>query len=246
MELYEPIIQQLKDYCDCLKDKDLKDTDKFAKNVEQLINLISTLTCWKRGDEVCETFLMQTRVEYIDVSLISRCCRCDNGIMNTELFYDLVQPDSIKLQLKIRDGIHIKYIDIDNSHFEYDVTTNELWIDLSDYLLTGECSCEKVEKIIVTYDAGFEQIPECLLPVFCDYLQYVIEMNRCECSTCDTCNSTEDYEDAEKDLIVNLDNTDEQLNTYIAVRRSIVKTYARQLEIISLCGRHRRFLGMVV
>lgn len=42
--MYEKIVEQLKNYCSCIKESDLE-ADKLEKNVGELIDLISTITC---------------------------------------------------------------------------------------------------------------------------------------------------------------------------------------------------------
>lgn len=237
------VVEQLKDKCDCLKETDTS-AYKFEQNVEQLINLISILTCWKRGskENYCETFLLSERKELFDFKQVKSCGCCDNNITTLCLYYDLVKPESISVKLRVRNGIKFSEVEIDSNDISFDEIENNLYIDLSNYTdVTNNCNCDVLQKIIVTYDAGFEEIPDCLIPVFCDYLSYVIDMNKCECG-CDSC---DDDNDVNIDDIVNMDSNAEQLNTYVTVRNHIISAYAQQLSIMSLCGRNY-FLGMVV
>lgn len=238
------VIEQLKDKCDCLKKTDIS-AYKFEQNVKQLIHLISILTCWKRGakENYCETFLLSERKEVFNFKKVQSCGCCDSNLATLALYYDLVQPKSIKVSLRVRSGIKFSEVNIDSNDISFDDIENVLYIDLSNYKdVTSNCNCDVLQKIIVTYDAGFEEIPDCLIPVFCDYLSYVIDMNRCECG-CDSCD--DDKGDVNLDDIVNMDSNAEQLNTYVTVRNHIISAYAKQLAMMSLCGRDY-FLGMVV
>lgn len=239
--MFDDLLQQLNENCTCLSDDDIE-ADDFKKNVEQLINLLSILTCWKRGTEPCETFLLSERKEIFTIGQLQQCGCCDNYLMDVPLTYDKIDPSTIKIVFQVRDGIHFNLIEINSNDFSYDETENRVWIDFSNYEEAKKCGCEKMTKIIITYDAGYEKIPECLLPVFCDYLGYVIDMNRCKCG-CPVCDTTETVTE---DNILNADSSDAQVSTYLVVRQHIITAYARQLESISICGRDYTYWGAVV
>lgn len=226
----ETVYEQLQDYCDCIKQSDLKD-DSFKRNVDQLIDMISTLTCWKNSP--CENFLSSDREEVMDVDVI-KSCWCDGGLMIVPLYYREIKEETIQVIVQTRNGVQFEEIELSNEDFSFNPYENKLYIDLSAYDIDSVCSCEKVHKIIVRYTAGFEFIPNCLLPVFCDFLQKVIEYNRCDCA-CNTCEDDEENtEPVEPDTI----------EEYI--QRVLFIAYQRQLETISLCGNHKWFVGLVV
>lgn len=235
--MYTGIIEQLKSYCDCLKESDVKATN-FESNIMQMINLLSTLLCWK--SDTCDTFLLSERVEHFQPLDLDTCKCCDTHIMQFTLFYQLVRAESIDVTVKIRDGIHFRSVSVSKEDFSFNECDNTLWIDFKNYDLPTLCDCDKVECIEVKYDAGYELLPDCLLPIFCDYLSYVIEMNRCKCG-CDVC----EQEEGNYDDIINYDSSEEQLTAYIAVREHVIAGYKRQLEAMSLCESHR-FYGKVI
>ena len=113
-------------------------------------------------------------------------------------------------------------------------------IDLRNYIGCQPCNCDVIEKVIVDYVAGYDVLPECLLPIFCDMLKFLIEMNRCECG-CSTCD-----EQTVQDLVITTEDSEQQASTFDYIKSTIVKAYSRQLELISLCGRRKRFWGTVV
>ncbi len=228
--MFETIYEQLQTSCDCIRQSD-KNDDSFKKNVMQLVDLISSITCWKNSS--CETFLSSDREEVFDVDFI-RSCHCDGGLMITNLYYKEIKSETIQIILQTRDGIHFEEIELADEDFSFNAYENKLYIDLSPYGINDICSCKKLHKIIVRYTAGYELLPQCLVPVFCDYLQHLIAYNQCDCN-CDTCkDETENKAPVEPDTI----------EEYI--QRTLLIAYQRQLETISLCGRSYRFLGMVV
>lgn len=223
------VYEQLYDYCDCIRKSDTRDY-KFDKNIKLLIDLISTLTCWKGSP--CETFLSSDREEVFDINAI-QSCYCDNGLMIIDLDYPEVKEDTFTVILQKREGIKFENIELSENEYAYNPYENKLYIDLSEHGTNCQCDCTKLHKVIVQYTAGFEEIPECLLPIFCEYLSHVIELNRCQCN-CTTCQEDETEESTEI--------TD--LEAY--VKHSILVAYARQLETISRCKYKFEFKGMVV
>jgi len=237
--MYEAIIEQLKDYCSCIKDDDFEN-DKAEKNIGELINLISTITCW--ANHPCETFLSSQREEDFTVDDLKKC-GCDANIIRKQLFYPMIDPTSIHVYVVKRDGIQFTKEELSlGTDFNYNPYDGLLYIDLSSIGLVGPCNCgcEEIQKIVVDYVAGYEQIPECLLPVFCDFLQFVISMNKCECG-CSTCES----EDA-GDVLISEENSEAQITISVYVREHIAKAYADQLGIISVCESKQVWLGAVV
>lgn len=224
------IYDQLKDYCNCLRVNDVQSLD-FNKNIDLLIDLISSLTCWKNNP--CETFLSSDREEVFDVGMI-HSCYCDNNLLILELRYKEIKKETITVKLQIREGIKFTEIEVSPDDFDFNVYENKLYIDLSNYSGIDPCNCINLHKVIIQYVAGYNLIPECLLPVFCDYLQYVIQMNRCDCNCVQCEEKVENEEPVEPDTV----------SEYI--QNSIFVSYARQLETISICKSKIEFRGLVV
>lgn len=237
--MYERIIEQLKDNCDCINEKDMK-SGLVERSIGQLIQLISMLTCWTNRDETCATFLSTDRQELFDVNAIIECGHCEYGLMDVELFYNPIQQETLKVKLLKRDGIRFEEIELSEEEFSYNPYENVLMIDLRNYIGCQPCNCDVIEKVIVDYVAGYDVLPECLLPIFCDMLKFLIEMNRCECG-CSTCD-----EQTVQDLVITTEDSEQQASTFDYIKSTIVKAYSRQLELISLCGRRKRFWGTVV
>jgi hypothetical protein len=88
--------------------------------------------------------------------------------------------------------------------------------------------------------AGYEEIPECLLPLMCDALYWVNEKNKCDCESCEACDPTV--------------NTDEGVINYASLGgrlqeqflNILTKQYFNQLSLISLCNGYKGELWGVV
>ena len=141
--MYEKIVEQLKNYCSCIKESDLE-ADKLEKNVGELIDLISTITCWK--NHPCETFLSSQREEVFDVGEFKKC-GCDSGIVRIPLFYPMIDPTTIEVSVITRERItfttHKLEVDKDFSYNPYD---SIVYVDLSniDYKDVSNCGCDEL------------------------------------------------------------------------------------------------------
>lgn len=244
--MYEEIIEQLKVNCDCISEDEWTDRSKLEANITEFLDLISTMTCWKT--KACENLLLSERQEIFDIDEMSRECNtCDNGLVVKQLYFDLIREESITVRIVVREGIRIQEIEIPKELFSLNPYTDELYVDLSDYIYEYDiCSCEKIIKMVVTYDAGYEVLPDCLFPILCDFLDYIIDMNKCTCGACSTCET-----DSTQDVVIVEGETDnsEFISVKLQIRNLITSTYMRQLEFISLCGDSRAYMpfnGLVV
>lgn len=239
--MYEAIIEQIREHCDCLADKDMENVGLIEKSISQLIQLLSTITCWTNGSDPCATFLNSERMELFDMEKVVECGQCDSGIMEVDLFYTPVEPDSIKVKVLKRNRLKFEEIELDESQYSFNHYEDKLYIDLSDYAGTNPCNCDVIQKVIVEYVAGYDLLPECLMPIFCDLLDEIIEMNRCDCPlTCEPCQIDESSLSSVEIV------EDEQFSKSLYIRNTIMNAYSKQLAFISLCGKQKAFWGMVV
>ncbi|MHC5215199.1 hypothetical protein ACYSNR_00920 [Enterococcus sp. LJL128] len=224
------IIEQLKGYCDCLPDAE---TEQLEKNITELINLVSMMTCWTQ--EACETFLAEERKEIFTVEDVKRC-GCEGGIFKFTPFFTQIFAESFELTLIRRFGIKEELFPIGADEYLYSEFSDELRVDLSKYLGNDLCNCQYEYMLIVEYIAGYQELPECLLPIFCDMLHIITSKNECDCSKCQTCNdssSSEGYISTD-DYNGNLDPTAYLERVFM---RLIESAYKNQLGLISLCNR---------
>lgn len=224
------IYEQLRDYCDCIK-------DVKQEEVDELINLVSMATCWTQ--KPCETFLNSERREVIDLD----DCLCDCQIVRFAPFYTPFDPESFTFTLVKEVGIEETLIPV--TEFTYSEIEGVFKIDPpipNCDCGCNECTCNPKYKLVIDYVAGYEELPECLLPVFCEALQYIQERRECDCKQCQAC---ENYDDERVEVLVEDAATiTNQLKAYFVT--TLTEQYKRQLSLISLCRSKKRLWGIVV
>lgn len=242
------VIEQLLDFCECIKDfgrERPEDINALERNVAELIRLVSILTCWTQAP--CETFLMSSRTEYIDVRDIKKCS-CEGGIIEFTPFYYPFDPRSLQVWLVKIDGVNEELIPIDSDDFAYIDSLDLVRIDLINYVRHDKCSCKSTYKLKLVYDAGYEEIPECLLKLFCDLLHIIYAKNDCTCEACQACRP------GSSDTVMVFDQYSE---TYTSIspriedylNTTLYNAYINQLSLISICGRSQldqRIWGVIV
>lgn len=209
------VVEQLTEYCDCLE---VKESD-----VNELITLISVQTCWTRKDNPCDTFLHGERREVIDLP----DCRCDCDVFIFDPMYTPFDPDSFTFTFIEQEGITETATEITDYVYSVVDSNFRMKLPLPDCGCSTKCGCEKKYKLLVTYVAGYEEIPECLLPVFCEALQWIKEKNTCDCSECEPC-QTEETEG-----VINYATLTGRLQDYFLA--TLTKQYIQQLALISVC-----------
>ena len=222
------LIEQLIGYCDCVKDA----TDEDGV---ELINVVSMATCWMQ--EPCETFLKGERREIID---LPSCADCP---ITFEPYYHPFDVDSFKFSLVKIQGIEEKITEI--TDFAYHTSDGKFHVDVGlPSCKCGckqcTCGCEPEYKLLVEYTAGYEIIPDCLLPVFCNLLEGIHAKRECNC--CNDCGceaeTEEDIKYASGDVV------SVQLETDLG--KMLVQDYKNLLGMISLCKKQNEIWGVVV
>lgn len=210
------IFKQLSDYCDCL---DVKESD-----VNELINMISVKTCWASKEDICGTFLTGERKEVVELPN----CICDCDVFTFEPRFAPFEPDSFTFTVVEQEGITETATEI--TDFAYSVVDEvfRMELPLPQCGCKADCGCEKTYKLLVTYIAGYDLIPECLLPVFCEALQWIKDKNTCDCSECEPCNS-DNTEVGEIDYSTLTGRLQDYFLDTLAVQ------YEKQLAFISVC-----------
>lgn len=226
------IYDQLKDYCDCV--------DAFTEDdVNELVDVISMATCWMT--KPCDTFLLSERREVVD---LPDCLDC---AFVFEPFYKPFDPESFSFKVVTQHGLEDLVEEV--SDFMYSEVDENFRLDLPIPKCKCKCKCgcgcDPKYKLVVTYNAGYDGIPDCLLPVFCDLIQIVHAKNTCDCDDCQTCTIEYDANDPTKhikyykgDLIT--------VNLETDLARLLVDQYKRQLAMMSLCVKQNELWGFVV
>lgn len=222
------VYDQLGEYCDCLEKVNTSDID-------ELINLVSMATCWCLSP--CETFLKSERTEIVPLPN----CLDDCDVFVFEPYFTPFEPDSFSFTLVEVQGIEENLIPI--TDFAYSEVSSVFRIDLpiGKCKCKPNCGCEAEYSLKVDYVAGYETIPDCLLPAFCEALQYVIERRKCDCAECQECVN---YDEQTEVLVDNAAQITNQLKVYFV--NLLSEQYKRQLSLISLCDQRYSIWGTVV
>lgn len=204
----------------------------------ELIGLISMATCWRT--KPCDTFLLEERTEVIELE----DCLTDCGVFTFNPFYTPFEKDSFTFTLIKQKGLEEESIPI--TDFVYSEVDDNFRLDLPlpscDCVGQCVCGCKTGYKLLVNYNAGYEELPECLLPIFCEALYYINELNKCNCENCPSCN--EKYADM---ISYSLEDgasiTDRLADFFVKV---LANQFIRELSLISLCRHHDDIWGFVV
>ena len=220
------IIKQLTEYCGCV--------DVDEKDVEEMIHLVSMATGW---GSTCETFLYGDRQEIIDIE------PCNDCPIEFRPYYRPFNTDSFSFKLVTIDGLTETTTDLEFGYIEteglFRVETG-----LSDCDCRAVCGCEPKYKLLVEYSAGYEEIPECLLPVFCNLLEVIHAKNSCDCEDCGCENS---YGESDMQPIVKYKNGD-VVTVFLEndLGKMLVEQYKMQLGMLSLIKPPPRLWGVFV
>lgn len=225
------VIERLQDYCDCLPDVD--DT-KLRKSVDEMIHLISLMTCWQQNG--CETLFHSPREEIVDDVPTLPCDCCINPVLEFEPFYKIVDATSFEVKLVEVNGIHETVTTLTPDQYEYSFTDEVLRIDTSSFAQRSCCAtCNPPKyRLIVDYNAGYPELPDCLLPVLCTMLHVLLAKNSCDCSACQACRQAAG-DISEVDEVDYNDSATPKLESLI--NQYILANYQRQLSMVSLCKR---------
>lgn len=213
------VYEQLREQCNCINSVSEADVD-------ELINLVSSYTCW--AQKPCETLLLSERREVI--SLPDCMDECD--VFTFEPFYKPFDEESFSFTLVTQTGIDEETTEItEYSYSELDGNF-KMVLPIPNCKCAPECGCPRTHKLLVTYVAGYEELPVCLIPLFCEALQYIKEKNKCDCDSCAVCDNKYDN-DKTPILVPDAATLTEQLKNYFI--RVLTNQYKRQLSLISLC-----------
>ena len=220
-------IEQLTEYCDC--------QDVEEKDINELVNLISTYTCW--AQKPCETFLQSERREVV---ALPDCTKGDCEVFEFEPFFAPFDPDSFVFTLVEQNGITETLEAL--SSFTYSEVDGKfrLELPLPNCKCRPRCGCESKYKLLVTYVAGYEEIPDCLLPLMCEGLYWIHEKNKCACDDCEACDPTKNTDEG----VINYASLEGRIQDYFL--NVLTKQYFNQLSLISLCQRYKGELWGVV
>lgn len=165
------IAEQLRAFCECVED--ISDGD-----ISEMVNVVSLMTGWQRVN--CETFLTGARREVRD---LPSCADCP---ITFEPYYHPFDIGSFKFYLVKIKGLEETVTEVRD--FRYSAVDGLFRIDTglpSCRCGCDPCGCKAEYKLVAEYEAGYDELPECILPVFCHLLEVIKARRNCEC--CDDC-----------------------------------------------------------
>ena len=184
------ILAQVKGFCQ-IPDTQL-DKDTWAY-IWQVLRRLSLFTCWADGQN--DTFLLQVRTQFFSIKQVNKCCRkccrCDDDVIRIPLAYEPVPEQgyvSGKLTVFINGKMHTQDLDVNYLAEHTDWETGVLYINREDYpdllLYRGSCCClcNRDVRVTLVYNAGYELVPNGLLPVICGLLDKVDTDTSDECA----------------------------------------------------------------
>lgn len=169
------------------EDESLKtDPAELWPKIWQAIRYISNLTCWTDRDD--DTFLTQIRRQNYEAATHCACCPtsccCDEDQIVITLDYT-PNPDNMWIGGRISAVVNGKLVveDIDAKYLEdhYDYYTGKLYIMRADFpqilLDHSRCCCLRERKVNIglEYLAGYDRIPDGLLPLICPIINKINE-----------------------------------------------------------------------
>lgn len=235
---------QLLQFCECVNEA----TDR---DVTDMINVVSLATGWAMNP--CETFELGERREVID---LPSCMDCPYEFSP---YYAPFDADSFTFTLIKRKGLdeeHIplsgfRYIGFDGRDMKYEGSfLVDTGLPKCNCTCGDDCGCPTEYKLLVEYDAGYDTLPECLLPAFCNLLAVIHAKNSCDCGGCGCNNGDTVTYDADGNVTTQEikypsgDLVSVFLETDYA--KMLVEQYKNQLGMMSLLKYHHDVWGFVV
>lgn len=219
------IVDQLKAYCECVED--ITDED-----VAELVNVISLATGWQR--ENCETLLSGARREVQD---LPSCADCP---VTFEPYYHPFDIASFKFYLVKLRGIEEDVTEI--TDFRYISSEGNFRVDTglpSCKCGCAPCGCPTEYKLLVEYEAGYDELPDCILPVFCNILEVIKAKRNCDCANdCGCENGEQKVTYASGDVVSVALETD--------IGNLLTQLYRDQLGMLVLTEGEPKYWGYVV
>jgi len=178
----DEIYNQLISNCPCLEDM-----PDYRNAIDYLINILSNATCWNQNQ--CESLVRSEREEIFTINrgdINYNCHSCDMGILTFKPFYSYpFYGDTISAKIVRQSGLEETVEDVSLDDIHYSEYTGEIKIKLDEYFPRCQCKCERA-LIIISYEAGYERIPDCILPDICCVMTS-LEAFRLNCGTLKEC-----------------------------------------------------------
>lgn len=190
-EIMDDIVEKVANYCDyalihteeSAEEGSITYAELWAK-VWLILRLFSLVTCWTDGTD--DLFLMQTRKQQTTTKQICGCrrdcCNCDADQIVVPLEYAPLYDDEEcmyvggTISVVINGRVVREEIPADYLYEHTDPYTGKLYIMRDDFpntLLWNHrccCLCRRHCTITIEYNAGYDILPDGLLPLICPLL----------------------------------------------------------------------------
>lgn len=168
-------IQKIKDTCKCL-DPLLTDLQIEALFLPT-IRVISELTGWGNGE--CSTMYKGLREQVHEYEACNCRCECKEPIM---LENRLVDPTTLAVELYLVNNSGETKFTLQSQAIKYSKIENSIRLDLTEQVLDETntlidfrgncCRCDKY-YVRVTYEAGYVELPQCVIDSICWLYNYL-------------------------------------------------------------------------
>lgn len=245
------LFEQVTQYCSCVE-------EITEKDVDDMIGVVSLATGWMLRP--CETFELSDRREVID---LPSCMDCPYEFTP---YYFPFDPSSFSFSLIETKGTERTITPISDflytGFYSYGCDcASDMQYDGTFRVDTGlpnctcqcgktECGCPTEYKLLVEYKAGYDTLPDCLLPVMCNLLEVIHAKNSCDCSTCG-CESNKATYDIEGESITAQEikyKSGDVVSVFLEtdLGKMLVEQYKNQLGQMSLLKYRHDVWGCVV
>lgn len=197
-----PDLDELRAAYQQAKEQNLAEKTSYWSGIWQAIRFISNVNCWT--DNATDTFIVQVREQTYDAKQVNpctrQCCHCDEDNIiipleyaplyfqtnNEEPHYFSHEDDFAFVGGVITAIVNGKpmQVKIDSKYLNdhYDPSGERIYIVRDDFptILLGQrnaccCLCERNVRITLYYNAGYETIPDALLPLICPLLSRIAD-----------------------------------------------------------------------
>lgn len=244
------LFEQVTQYCDCVKEITVKD-------VNDMIDVVSLATGWMLTP--CETFELSDRREVID---LPSCMDCPYTFTP---YYTPFDASSFSFSLIATKGTERTITPITDFLFtgfhSYGCDCGSDMQYKGDFIVdTGlpkctcscktECGCPTEYQLLVEYKAGYETLPDCLLPVMCNLLEVIHAKNSCDCQECG-CESSKATYNVDGETITTQEikyKSGDVVSVFLEtdLGKMLVEQYKNQLGMMSLLKYTHDVWGCVV
>ena len=197
----ETILNQVSEHCDIVykpynkgsesqtsdsDDVEGEDVELLWKKIWLAIRFLSLHACWTDSND--DTFILQCRTQQTTAHALCgctpRCCNCNDDCIIVPLEYAPVGDTPFVegvITYIVNGQLHKQELTDEYLNEHLDPYTNKLYIIRDDFpevfYWRNKCCCLCKRKLTITlkYNAGYEEVPNGLLPLICPIISQIDE-----------------------------------------------------------------------